>query len=320
MVKIAEGAYGCVYSPALPCSRKTITKRDSTVGKVFGNKEDAINEFNNMEIVRGIDPNGEFSVPFRGKCEISAAKADHCGLMIEGPYGSQLMYDYGGTSLHDVIRMGGYDIVSMLPGLAKIANGLHQLSKAGFVHRDVKESNIVWDSKQETMRLIDFGMMIKKQHVYEVDQTDVLGYDYEYYPPEFKIYYHGSVLRDGLGSVSNLNQFIAADLRAMYSYTYELDELNPYGILERVVDELIGKEQNALSQNLSRLSHKIDVFGFGIIIERLANSANKLPQRMMSKLRGIARSCTHPNPIDRMSMLECEKTLLALYTFSKKNK
>lgn len=319
MVKIAEGAYGCVYSPALPCSRKKLARDTPSVGKVFSTMEDASIEFSNMQIVRELDPEGEFSVPLQERCNINSTKADGCGLSIEGRTTPQLTYDYGGASLHDVIRMGGYSLMPMLPGLATVANGLHVLSKAGYVHRDVKESNIVWDGQRARMRLIDFGMMIKKSAVYETDQVDVLGYDYEYYPPEFKIYYHGSVLRDGLGNVSDLNQFIAADLRSMYSYTSELVELNPYGILERVVADLVdNKEPTALSRNLSRLAHKIDVFGFGIILERLINHADQLPRRTRAKLVGIARSCTNPNPMDRMSIQECEKALLALHALHKK--
>ena len=67
MPYIAEGSYGCVFSPPLKCLNKKKTTA-SQAGKIFNNRDSMEEEKELAEKINKIDPKGKWTVPYYGSC------------------------------------------------------------------------------------------------------------------------------------------------------------------------------------------------------------------------------------------------------------
>lgn len=77
---VAAGAYGCVFRPPLPCvddgGTTTTTDRRPTVGKVFADADEFERERDALRVVRRMDPDGAFAIPWVRDC---VANVRHAG-------------------------------------------------------------------------------------------------------------------------------------------------------------------------------------------------------------------------------------------------
>ena len=78
----------------------------------------------------------------------------------------EIIYDYGGIELGD-IEINDYDFIKALIIMCKSLQTLHQL---GFVHRDIKPGNILYNNDNNKLSLIDFGVCIPYNEVYSTKE------------------------------------------------------------------------------------------------------------------------------------------------------
>lgn len=103
-------------------------------------------------------------------------KADHVFLIMERLDASQDLFDYleeKGSLPEHVARKFFHQIVNIV----------NEIQISGVVHRDIKDENILVDTKNEKLYLIDFGC---SAFLKDTDYTDFAG-TYMYSPPEWFI-------------------------------------------------------------------------------------------------------------------------------------
>lgn len=313
--KLGEGAYGCVYTPPAPCIGKNRgSSKKKQVGKIFGRSDLALDEKRIMEIVSEIDPKGDFTIPLKHSCKIvpsSSLKLDCTHLQkADGPM-TQLVYDYKGVDLCSFMKNETYDILDHLEGILNVARGLVALSRAGYAHRDMKPPNVMM--YEGTMFLTDFGLMIPFDRMYDKEQDYVLGFNYEYYPPEFKVYYDLKIANTPLSNITDLKAFLINDVRANYAQSEQVLRLKD---IERTVLDLLTtfKTTRLLEATLETNASKVDMFGFGMIFTKmfLRSEKRKQSKKTLKRLYVLFERCVDPNPFTRVDPDDCVKELLIL--------
>lgn len=206
---LAEGSYGCVFRPLLPCNegnKKNKNKNRNLIGKIFSNNADYKSELQrNIHISSRVNTSNKFSPRFLGSCDIHTSKLsdkdmeefNKCGFVAKrktylnqkekekdkGEHPSfiypQLLMEYGGKPLSDLST----NFIDIFFTSKSLFEGIFLLQKHRMSHLDIKENNIVYDAEQDRMLLIDFGMMSQFKNLYKNAELD---FNYAFYPPEFK--------------------------------------------------------------------------------------------------------------------------------------
>ena len=325
---VAQGSYGCIFDPPSKCRGSDATHPKS-IGKVFYDPSHAENEARAMEVVRRIDPKGRYTVPMRVRCPIdptpSMRKAcSHLAAPSKG-VAEQIVYPRAGQDLARYVESNpGFDVLDLVGGMAQVMEGIRLLSGAGYCHRDMKPSNIMVESKGRRMRLADFGMLCPFDRLYAPDQGYVLAFNYEYYPPEFKIYYDRALT--DLAYVADPTQFIANDVRVNYldaPLQWITDIADFKTVVAQVLNmadydpaptELKGSPNDVLRSALEGLAEKVDVFGAGASFARVFDASRKKydsPKHtaLRAAVYDTLRACTDLNPITRLNASEARDRL-----------
>ena len=203
---IANGTYGCVFEPGIPCkSKRTSPNKNRSspksktpiVSKFFLDQKEADIENNEHEqIVNKIDPNGLFTIRSFGICDIPKTDLDSkelakCDNFKSSPktikaYAAtdnlrQIVYEHGGFQINHIVSRMPFD--TMFAAFGPILDGIATLQEHGLAHLDIKPANLVYNFKTKKMALIDFGFCRSLDDVYSKETAFL--YSYEYVPPEF---------------------------------------------------------------------------------------------------------------------------------------
>lgn len=189
---VANGTYGCVMRPHIPCSKKTEKHDGSKISKLFTNFYEAISETETVEKIIGeIDPNFHFTIKLHDLCDTIASnfpkqELSKCRNFKDKNTSKlkQIVYEYGGIDLIMAAKTISFEEIFF--NLENIFQGLIMLCDAKYAHLDIKPANIVYNQESKKMALIDFGLCTNLQAVYTHDLLFALATDYPYYPPEFK--------------------------------------------------------------------------------------------------------------------------------------
>lgn len=200
MPVIGEGNYGCVFKPHVKCYNASPTIKNS-VGKIFPDKQDFEEEKKkHMMLQRRVDPRHEFLVPIYKTCYVedfvASDQVANCGILsssarrhLRKPL-PQIIYKYAGIDLSKLmsIKIPRQDLFkTMFNKMKQILIGLKKIHDHGYIHQDMKPSNLMWDARSQKIYIIDFGILVEKTRVFDNVNKFVLTYDYPYYPPEFKL-------------------------------------------------------------------------------------------------------------------------------------
>jgi len=199
MPYVAEGSYGCVFSPPLKCLNKKKTTTDQA-GKIFNNK-DSMEEEKELAIkINKIDPKGKWTVPYYGSCFVNINKTeqtdniDKCNKYAKHiPITEQLIYYNGGIDLNHFINNfelfnGNLFIDDLIPLFYNLLKGLITLNNKELSHCDIKPPNMLYNFVESKLYIIDFGLTTPYKEISTYSHYTVLNHTYPYYPPEFKIY------------------------------------------------------------------------------------------------------------------------------------
>lgn len=155
---LEEGSYGCAFKESLPCKK---SKAVGKVGKII-RKQHAEIELTMGSIIQGIDGWARFYIiQEEDECTSSNFKKLHetynskCRVLRDSKNSNltQILSTYGGTTLYRTPITSGFDFMG---NFRHMLEGVSKLEKQGICHFDLKENNIVVDSRG-TLRIIDFG-------------------------------------------------------------------------------------------------------------------------------------------------------------------
>lgn len=199
MPYIAEGSYGCVFSPPLKClnNKKTTS---SQVGKIFYSKDSMEEEKELAQKINKIDPNGKWTIPYYGSCFINVKATrqtdniDKCNKYSKHiPITEQLIYKNGGIDLNHFTNnfeffKNNIFIDDLIPLFYNLLKGLKSLNEKQIAHCDIKPPNMLYDFNEFKLYIIDFGLTTPYNDISSFSNYNMLNHIYPYYPPEFKIY------------------------------------------------------------------------------------------------------------------------------------
>jgi serine/threonine protein kinase len=164
---LAEGTYGCVFYPALPCKKGVDTsKKVSKLTRIVNSEL----ELDIANAIRTI-PKWEdyYILSYEDNCSRKEIEKfydqykDKCDILhyVGSSQLTQLISPYGGMNLHKYIFPDTFSMHSFLKHMVQAVSQLHTL---GYGHFDIHTKNILIDEKGVT-RLIDFGKSVKGDKV-----------------------------------------------------------------------------------------------------------------------------------------------------------
>jgi serine/threonine protein kinase len=330
---IGQGAYGCVYKPAFKCSSSMI--KENLISKVMSNN-DAMDEIRSYKIIDKIDPDGIFHIKLEKSCNLSKNNKkyieydDECDLELEkqNVY-KNLQLTYGGKELYDYYQ----DIKDAINGDIKlqkklidinilykiliayknIVDGIVILRKHKYCHFDIKLDNIVYDIKNNSMKLIDFGVSIK--YNFKLNNTEIkriLNFEdehkyfftsyYETYPFELILLKYSIfkyMLKKNINKVINKIKSTYEDIdedKEDINYILQLPILKNY---IKLAKKLVYKYKNPKIGYIAFIKiifSKLDLYSVGITLKKiidkydilynkiLTNKSNKLSFNKLKKL------------------------------------
>ena len=217
---IASGTYGCILNPALPCKGET-TRPVNSVSKLMM-KEDAENEMSEIngiaELVKKVpNYNDHYVISNISICDPSELTKDDlkdyktkCSAMNNKKIKHNNVNNPNNLNRLKILQLsdGGKDISTYFARLSKsfdpvlfknINNALIKLLKGGVeplnglnvLHQDIKSSNIVFSERDDTARLIDWGIstILTSKKV----PDDVSGWPIMFNQPFSNILFHSDI-------------------------------------------------------------------------------------------------------------------------------
>lgn len=185
---IAQGSYGCVYSPEIHCKDDLSSKSNkNSISKIL-DKKDASDELKEYKHIDEIDPKFKYHIDhktcFPDIKEIEkikkneTTKYEKCDLFQDVDINDLqlIQMDYGGITIYDFFekyinnQSGKFKNIDKTGDIffkkfINLFEGIKLFNDKGFIHFDIKENNILYNVKDEKFIFIDFGLSTKKDEI-----------------------------------------------------------------------------------------------------------------------------------------------------------
>jgi serine/threonine protein kinase len=300
---VAEGAYGCVFNPAVKqCSKRNSTP---TVTKVFKYKWAAHEEYNATELVKQLDPNGIFTIRAFGSCPVSRdkfaeAEMIKCSILenVTANRLHQIVYEYGGVTLD---RVSWDDIWDKFGALFY---GIEALQNAGMAHMDIKEANTVYDAKTGKLALIDFGLCRPLKHVF-TKNTVFLAFGI-YTPPEIADHALKTLNRDEINEL--MSRPNSSSIKKKCSETKANKEITRKPI-DNLINLLSYSKRSKLKKQMLALEYHnrgqvynpylVDSYMLGATLFETCHNKIDTRTRKGRAIADLVMGLMHPDPCER---------------------
>lgn len=192
---VSQGTYGCIYRPGLRCNGKPYNK-DNMITKVQRNLTVSVKEEQVSALVVKIPHFSKYFAPIlMPPCQVELAsiqedeieKCDFIKKKTDTKWKINTLRYVGKQTLIDRIfyiysKQNRDFLVKFIETHLHLLNGFSRLFKAGIIHNDIKDNNIICDSNG-TPIIIDFGLSIMlKPPTKENCRELFFNYDPDYYP------------------------------------------------------------------------------------------------------------------------------------------
>lgn len=339
---IGSGTYGCAIKPGFSCSSNNEIV-DKSISKLFSEEMAYKEEVEISKKIALLDKDYKFTLKMISNCQITPTYINtnvtdikNCKIIENKAKIYQIVYEYGGLDLHKLFIQShiisaypNLNIYEFLKKVTEILKGLEILLKNGFVHRDIKMDNILYNG--EKIILIDFGLLSTIEDVYKGNNLE-LYYKIDdktfHYPSEI-VLFSGLLLKKELSYTQTplIHSFLK--LVAMFIKSYknkfnqnpeylkEIERLNSYLFAKSTAYNSYFKatynkettplfDMNELTLNIAK---KFDIYQIGIVIYELIitmitiynpTEIKKIPLGIFQLLREMLE----PNLFERISISE----------------
>ena len=321
---VGQGAYGCTFYPAVQCQDTSAISTDD-IGKVFGDKDSAEEELQNVSILKRIDPNQNFFLYPKRKCTVDTKRAlsedtrKKCnGISSAILHGQktldQLMLSHGGkdlfTFVHSTYPQKSMSRLQAVRLCYRAFEAVRLLVQSGWVHQDIKPDNIVHGPKGT--RVIDFGSLMPAPQFYCVTpdaECPIPNYmiernhEYPYSGPENRIVHENK----SISSTHFRNSEMMILMKAVEFETLQ-SIVDPQKFKDSIKSFVKLMNNKSVSERVKtlravRAAEKADVYSMGIVLLQLGmllKPANTEPEAAQ-KYRHLVTSCLLANPSERFS-------------------
>ena len=276
-----SGSYGCVIQPSLHETLFTVQSEtyknpnNLDIGKIFKEANSYKKELKEVEKIKKLDPQHIFTPEIKayGKIEYNIIKKlpteiVRC-LNYKSTFSYQIVMEYGGENIHNTNYKMNYP--DLIKSFLTLIEGMMLLKKNNYIHRDIKPLNVL--VKKNKFTLIDFGLAINVNRVYNKSEHFVLDSTYKYYPPEFYIAYAFNKLdlrkkTITLNDLKDVENFL--EKNHYYHYLSEPDYLNYLKQRNKTfLDTIYTKKLTKFKDIFNKeLAFKSDVFSLSFIIDK----------------------------------------------------
>lgn len=322
---IGNGAYGCAFSPNLPCKREKYKARGDNIGKMFSTHSNAYyEEIRTSKLIKSMDPNNKFTIPYYGQCDVDkksiqiSDEVSQCRLYDSQKEQPQIIYKLGGLDLgkfcSNIDKYPGFCIDDWIVPLRSIIEGLVTIGQNQLIHNDIKPPNVLYEPNQNRLYLIDFG--ICTTFTKQISNDLLLTWPYSYYPLDYVVtYFMQERNRDPLAqfiekcktqfekSLSTMNKGLLQRIQKfqqskqnIYSFTSSMYTLSTKDYLQLFKDDFC---------------NKIDIYSLGITIVECMQLLDRQKQlRFRNKKlwqsfeKNILKRMVQFDPRDRMTPSE----------------
>ena len=172
--KVGEGSYGCVHNPPLKCKNKPYNPDPTKVSKIL-TKKNANNELKEFKLIQQADKKEDFHLGKPDSCfpdynvenQTAINQCKRFNYFDIEKY-KLLLLENGGDNLSQIenkfkklkftnanrIRLENFWL-----DMSRLIYGSKVLMDNGIVHHDLKQQNIVYNTKTGRVNFIDFGLM-----------------------------------------------------------------------------------------------------------------------------------------------------------------
>tara|TARA_A100001015_G_scaffold55851_2_gene61418 strand:- start:5722 stop:6879 length:1158 start_codon:yes stop_codon:yes gene_type:complete len=196
---LAEGGYGCVFSPGIDCDGSSTIKK--YVSKIQRYDSSAMNEIKLGKIIQNINGFQDHFSPILKYCNIDIAKIqdkeiDKCTILKKKSASKfilmKLQYIDGFDFMDYLINQkNSIQLISnIILSYNHLLKSLSMLISKNIIHFDIKGTNILFDSKKEIPLIIDFGLSTHFESL-DIVKLKKIFYIYapEYYIWSLEIHY-----------------------------------------------------------------------------------------------------------------------------------
>ena len=214
----------------------------------------------------------------------------------------EIIYDYGGIELGD-IEINDYDFIKALIIMCKSLQTLHQL---GFVHRDIKPGNILYNNDNNKLSLIDFGVCIPYNEVYSNKEQWWVESEYFISPPEYNLIDKENRYKN-LNIIHNSFYMMRDDFYIKKKKEYDIF-LNKYNNINNIED---------IPEEIIKIAYKGDIYSLGITLLLLYNDGNikithENKELIMQKISDLINNMIITDPFDRYDLTNVVNDLFEL--------
>jgi len=283
MPYIAEGTYGCVFTPPLKCEKKT---KQTQVGKIFQNKATMEEEKVLAEKIHKLDKKGKWTVPYFGNCTTNIKDAsitdnvNDCKWITKYTTNvEQLIYQNGGMDLHQLVVNfklldDHFFIDDLIQLFVPLLKGLEDLNDQKLTHCDIKPPNMLYNFELNKLYIIDFGLLTAYNEIGTIEKDYLLEYSYPYFPPEFKIYSKLILHKSNINILDILYNYSLYDIKSYIHFMSQFIDI-PTEINLLIAKSSQNKDLFKEKFNKEYVS-KIDVYSLGMtFIEIIYNISKK---------------------------------------------
>ena len=202
---IGEGAYGCVHKPSLKCKdSKIISDYNDKISKIMKD-EHAQTEMLEYVGINKIDPDNKYHIKpekcspdytYQMKESVMKCKSGKDIIKEKEKY-KLIVMKYGGPDLKQFFKNPIEDTPKNRERISyfwieavDLFKAVQLFIKNGMIHHDLKPENIVYDENKHSVKIIDFGLLQKKDNIIQEskDSDYWLSQFHFNFPPELFYY------------------------------------------------------------------------------------------------------------------------------------
>lgn len=322
---VAQGTYGCVYSPAFPCAGAQ--SDPNSVGKLFVSNESWQEENQHTERLKAMDKGQNYFIYPTGNCKIPSSQTitespnevAKCRLRLgDQPTVYQTIMPNAGVILSEFLVINkpaqGWVLVDLIHLLMPVFKGIEKLIEWGEVHQDLKLDNII-ANRLGQVRIIDFGLMASGQRfyhenwLYHTDKTHKR--EFFVYPPEYRMYRGDSRLHDM--TINELNDKTFAIANQQLAFGSPMHQTSLARLQSERRNKYPGDIKGAHGLSVSKAFQdaaaskkwikKADIFSLGLILVACAKLVRNIDQNNQNFI-DLVDGMIMPHPDDRLGMPE----------------
>jgi len=333
---LGSGTYGCIFYPSIKCKTG---EEHSGVGKIFNDIHEFEDENKMGYKMKQIDNNANhFNIPI-ASCNITREDVENNNTNRECRHTSsklqksikefyQIIYKEKGTDLEKYVRKT-YDIElfdkESVKHINQLIDAVRLLEDNSLVHLDIKMPNVLISTKEKLL-LIDFGLTCKFDELYK-NGDSILGYSYEIFPPEFKVYLILKLFRNKLLVTDTyyedlktniMKDFYSKKFKGLDGYIPIVFKPNLTSLREKQFESFVDSLIKHLKENKKThldskfifdhftnvFARKADVFAVGALLSRLTRlkKVNMENLDKLDKLTNLIENVHNMNPYERYTI------------------